>query len=103
LSYAIRRDVIRREQDLFYSTIEAHLEAHPSTMGIHNWLSIHCPTIVSSVKEVICRALQGVRSIARYYPPVPPSNVPAAQSVFMPPRVPLAPTEGMTEVSPNTE
>jgi hypothetical protein len=89
--YFLRHDVIPQEQDLFYSTVEAHLKAHPSTSGIHNWLCTHHPLVVLSMKEVICRTLQGVRSIATYDPTAPPLTVAATQLVSMPPRVPSAP------------
>jgi hypothetical protein len=90
--YSLSYEVIPWEQDLFYSTVEAHLKAHPSTSCIHNWLSTDCPLVVSSVKEVICCTLQGVHYLATYYAPAPPSTVAVTQSLSMSPL--LCPPEG---------
>jgi hypothetical protein len=71
--------------------MKAHLKAHPSTLGIRNWLSTHHPLIVLTMKEVICCALQGIRSIATYYLLAPSLSAAATQLVSMPSNVPSSP------------
>jgi hypothetical protein len=99
----LQYNVILLEQDLFYPTVEAHIAAHPSTTGIRNWLSTHHLTVVSSMKEVIRRALQGVQSIATYFPRHTTLTSPAEHSGTTPPRVPPAPPGEMPLASPNTD
>ena len=67
----LRDDTLPRDQDLFYSTVKAHMPAHPSTSVLRNWLSTNRILITSSVKEASRRAVKGIRSIHTYFTPVP--------------------------------
>jgi hypothetical protein len=90
--YSFRHDIIPRDQDLFYPTVELHIAAHPSTSVIQNWLSTNRSLIVASAKEASRRAIHGLRSIATYYLPAVPTL--ATEDTTVPPSllpVPMAP------------
>jgi hypothetical protein len=53
-------------RDLLFDTIEEHRQTSSNT-AIHNWLAVHETTIIQSAKNVMKRALQGVRSIKTYF------------------------------------
>ena len=113
--YSFRHEIMPRDKDLFYLTVAEHIEAHPGTTVIQNWLSTNRTLIVASAQEAVRRSLQGLHSIATYFhspvratigpqtPLVPPSHgMPLAtpsQAISVPPlpRVPSAPpaTDGI--------
>ena len=99
--YSFRSEIMPRDKDLFYPTVANHIEAHPSTTVIRNWLSTNRTLIVASAKEAVRRSLQGLHSIATYFQlpisatigPQTPLVPPSQQALCVPPlpRVPPAP------------
>jgi hypothetical protein len=72
--YDIRAQVLSRDTDLFYSTIEIHYEKEPTSTGLRQWLNTWQPVILASIAESKQKGLQGVRALTRFFQQVPSSS-----------------------------
>ncbi len=88
--YSFRSEIMPRDKDLFYPTVADHIEAHPGTTVIRNWLSTNRTLIVASAKEALSRSLQGYFPIAhkRNYRPADTTRASISTGTF---RVTIAP------------
>ncbi len=65
--YAIKNDVLPRDRELFYSSLEEHYEYESTSTGLNQWLLTWKPVILNSVQESVKRGLRGVSSILSHF------------------------------------
>ena len=64
--YARKLELMPRDRDLLYDTVDEHLERSTTTQ-LTNWYNTYSPVFVASFRESASRAVRGVRSIATYF------------------------------------
>ncbi len=68
--YEVRHNVLPRDRDCFYSTLEEHYEYERTSTGLNQWLRTWKPVILQSIKQSATRSLRhlrGVSSIRSYF------------------------------------
>jgi hypothetical protein len=65
--YGIREQVLSRDKDLFYTTIDTHYEKETTARGLRQWLNTWKPVILHSVAESKKFGLRGVNVITQYF------------------------------------
>ena len=65
--YEIRDQVLSRDKDLFYTTIDTHYKQEPTSRGLRQWLNTWKPVLLHSLEESKKRGLQGVRALTHYF------------------------------------
>ncbi len=69
--YILRRDMRHCDRDVFYPTVDEHLDAQP-VWALKNWLRVYKPMVKHSIKEAIRASVLNVRTIASYF--IPPTH-----------------------------
>jgi hypothetical protein len=65
--YDIRDEVLPRDHDLYYGTIDEHMERETTSRGLRQWLNTWKPVLLHSVKEGKRLGTNGMRSIRQYF------------------------------------
>ena len=65
--YEIREDVLPRDHDVFYATLEEHYEQEPTSRGLRQWLLTWKPTLLQSAKQAVTFGTQGMVNIQNYF------------------------------------
>ena len=63
--YQFKDEVLARDKDIFYDTVEQHTTDATMTQ-LQHWISTWRPTILNSVKHAKLWAIKGVRTINNY-------------------------------------
>ena len=71
--YTLRQDMQHCDRDIFYATVDEHIEAQP-VWALKNWLRIQTPMVKFSVKEAVQSAVRNVRTIFSYFGPAKPPD-----------------------------
>jgi hypothetical protein len=74
--YEVRDQVLPRDYDLFYASLEDHHLQEPTSRGLNQWLSTWQPVILQSVKKAAKLGTRGLASIRQFFQPtraIPPS------------------------------
>ena len=75
--YDIRDDVLPRDQELYYTSLEAHCEQETTSRGMRQWLNTWKPVLLHSLKEGQRLGTQGMLSIRHYFQPTNINTTPA--------------------------
>ena len=65
--YDIKDDVLPRDQDLYYGSMEKHYTQEPTSGGLRQWINTWQPVLLHSLKESARLGTRGMQSIRRYF------------------------------------
>jgi hypothetical protein len=67
--YILRGDMRHCDRNIFYATVDDHLEAQP-VWALKNWLRVYKPMVKHSIKEAVRSSVRHVRTIVSYFRPL---------------------------------
>jgi hypothetical protein len=70
--YSLRDQVLPRDRELFYATLDIHFQKEPSSRGLRQWLFTWKPVILQSVKDSKRLNTARTRSIRTYFSQIVP-------------------------------
>jgi hypothetical protein len=70
--YDVRDQVLPRDYELFYSSLDEHHLQEPTSRGLNQWLTTWQPVIHLSIKTATKLGTRGLASIRQYIRPLPP-------------------------------
>ena len=75
--YEVKTDVLPRDYDLFYTTIDEHYEHETTSRGLRQWIHTWKPVILQSIKQATTLGTRGLANIRQFFTlPIPPEPPP---------------------------
>jgi hypothetical protein len=79
--YTLRNQVLPRDRELFYSSLEEHFTQDPTSRGLRQWVLTWQPVILRSVKDSSRLNVSRTRSIRSFFSQVIPRLLRPSSSI----------------------